>query len=251
MSENHQKVHYENIIDTYDEHYYDQTSMLYRQKYIYKYMWENLDKTVIKDVAEVACGSGANSLSLREHIPNANYTGFDISPTACRNYKNTTGGDAIELDITIPHNFTKKYDLIFVVGGIHHCVADLQQTLNNIAMMLKANGKFIMMEPSSLYFLETVRKKWYKLDKYFDDENEHALNHDELFEMVKEKFDIESVRYGGGPAFFVILNSMILRIPRKLKPIIAPFFFAIEHAWNYIPYNRFHNFFIARWKLKS
>lgn len=241
-----QREHYERLIETYERHYFDYWSLRYRHKFIYQSLWRNLDLNG-KDVVELACGSGQNSQVLLQEFPSAKVTGLDISPTACAKYRSVTGSPALVVDLTKPSDQTMQYDAAFVVGGIHHCVADLPNTLKNIAGMLRPGGVFIMMEPNSRHLLEWVRRLWYKLDTNFDAETEHALDHDTLIEIGKPWFALKDIIYLGGPAYFFVLNSMIMRVPLWLKPVISPPLLGIETAWNAVPWPRMHNVFIARW----
>ena len=44
------------------------------------------------------------------------------------------------VDLTRPVAMAETYDGAIVVGGLHHCVADLAQTLRNIAAMIRPGG---------------------------------------------------------------------------------------------------------------
>mgnify|MGYP003348609058 FL=1 len=136
----------------------------------------------------------------------------------------------------------------FVIGGLHHCVVDLDTTLANVARMLKPGGLFLMLEPNSRHMLEAVRRVWYRLDASFDHATEHALDHEALLAAGHGAFEAERVTYFGGPAYFLILNSMVLRVPLWTKPWIAPGATVAERLWNRLPGARWHNVFLARWR---
>lgn len=246
-SKNTQKQHFENLASEYESHYFDKWSLAYRKEFIYPALWGNLDLNG-KDVAELACGSGHNSLVLKEAFPSARLEGYDISPTACRRYTQLVGAKAHEIDLTTQMPEIKQYDAALVVGGLHHCVADLETTLANVASMLRPGGIFMMLEPSNRHFLESLRQIWYKMDKKFDDENEAALDHDEILDIGRKWFDLKRVSYFGGPAFFFVLNSMILRVPLSAKPFTSPPLMVIERLWNAVPIKQLHNVFAAQWQ---
>lgn len=241
-----QQAHYEQIHDIYERHYYDDWSMRYRGEFIFPLLWKNLDLND-KSVAELASGSGHNSLALADQFPRIRLTGYDISPSACREYQRNVGRPAHHMDLTKPFEPTELVDAAFIIGGLHHCVADLGQTLRNVAGLLKPGGIFIMLEPNSQFFLEAVRNVWYRLDKSFDAETEHALNHDDIFKLVEQYFRCEDLHYFGGPAFFGVLNSMILRIPLWSKPVLSPPLMVAERLWNRLPGRSYHNVFLGRW----
>ena len=242
-----QILQFEKIHDTYVAHYYDAWSMRYREEFIFPFISGGMDLNG-KWVAELACGSGQNSLALRRHFPRIELRGFDISPSACADYERNLGFPARQLDLTKPIAIDETFDLAFVIGGLHHCIADLPQTLVNVARLLRPGGVFVMLEPNCRFFLESLRKIWYRLDGSFDADTEHALDHDEILQSVRQYFRIAPPRYFGGPAYFGVLNSMILRIPLRAKPILSPPLIALERCWNRIPSRRMHNVFLGRWE---
>jgi SAM-dependent methyltransferase len=246
-SANPQRDHYERILANYDTHYFDKWSMRYRSEFVFGPMWGDLDLDG-KRVADLACGSGFNSVSLRERFPRARVTGFDISPSACAAYRKTTGFAARQCDLTKPLAVAPEFDAAIVIGGLHHCVADLQQTMSNVAAMLTPGGLFMMLEPSSEFCLETLRNLWYRHDSNFDHANEHALAHDTVLATSGGAFVLHDVRYFGGPAYFGVLNSMILRIPLAAKAFVSPPLIVAERLWNRLPGRAMFNVFLARWR---
>lgn len=77
---------------------------------------------------------------------------------------------------------------------------------------------------------------------------EQALSYVRLRQDYAHLFDEKLVCHLGGPGYFVILMSLVLRIPLKAKPIIAPAFMQIEKLWNRIPVRQAHAIFVAQWK---
>jgi SAM-dependent methyltransferase len=251
LSEN-QRVHYERVHSAYVAHYYDASSLAYRREFILNPL---LSGALIdfnrSHVADLACGSGYNSAILKERFPGVRCAGFDISPSACADYRRINGWDAYEVDLTKfldTGDVGGPYDAAMIIGGLHHCVADLSSALRNAAALLRPGGLFFMMEPNNQYFLESVRRLWYRLDSSFDAATEAALDHDVLAEMGAPWFRTRDVRYCGGPAFFLIQNSMITRVPLWLKPKLAPALFRLERAYARLAHRRFHAFFTAVWE---
>ena len=122
--------------------------------------------------------------------------------------------------------------------------------MENISSLLHEGGLLLMVEPNADYFLEKIRKIWYKFDKYFDASTEHALRHSQLVEIYGESWDVVDVKYLGGPAYFLILQSLILRIPSWLKRALSTPLFFLEKLYNKLPGVRPHPLFIARWRKK-
>ena len=68
------------IHNEYSRHYYDKESLKYREKFIYNKIFQNEDFNN-KCIAELACGSGFNSLAILNRFPNAKLNGYDILST--------------------------------------------------------------------------------------------------------------------------------------------------------------------------
>ena len=119
MSENstRQRVHYERIHDDYETHYYDATSMAFRERFIYDLMFRGLDLNG-KDVADLAAGSGHNSRAVQERFPQVRVAGFDISSRACESYRRIVGAEAFQLDLTAENEQLARFDVAMIVGGL-------------------------------------------------------------------------------------------------------------------------------------
>jgi SAM-dependent methyltransferase len=245
-----QKQHYEAIHDDYERHYYDPSSMAFRNEFVYDVLFAGLDLND-KVVADLASGSGHNSLAVMQRFPRAQVVGFDISSKACDAYEKSTGRRAYQVDLMSASTNGVKADVAMVIGGLHHCAANLPQTLANIAHMVRPGGLLLMYEPNRQYILEGPRQLWYRLDKYFDEETETALNYAALATMASEHFSPIVCRYMGGPAYFLIYNSLLFRLSSGLKTHIAPSLFALERWYNRLPGSWWFPYFVARWQRTS
>lgn len=246
-----QKAHYEALHDSYAAHYYDRWSSAYRDEFIYGPMWQGVDLNG-RQVADFASGAGHNSVALRQRFPGAQVVGFDIAETACRDYAATLGAPARQIDLTRPvHAAAAEFDAGMIVGGLHHCVSDLTAALRNIAILLKPGASFFLVEPNNRHFLERIRRTWYRHDSNFDHLTEQALDHDEVSSQASRWFDVEKVAYFGGPAYFLILNSLILRVPPAMKSIMTPPLTMAERAWGRLPGKAPHAAFVARWRRRE
>ncbi len=247
---NPQEQLYEHLHDRYQAHYFDNTSMRYRKEFIVGSLFKGLDLDGLK-VADLACGSGYNSLLLKEVYPAADTVGLDLSLPAVEEYREVVGGEAFHFDLTKRSPPPTSVDAAMVVGGLHHCVSDLDATLTNIAAMIRPGGHFMLMEPNSRYMLEGIRRIWYRFDSQTDAETEHALDHAELARTASRYFEPRRCVYIGGPAYFLILNSMMMRVPLRLKPLMAPPLFVLERLYNNLLPPLFHAVFLAQWQRNS
>jgi len=242
-----QAGHYDRILPDYDRHYYDRRSTEYRERFIIDPLVAGLDLRG-KRVADLACGSGETSLSLRRRFPGVALTGFDISPEAARKYEARVERPCHPLDLTKPHQTDEIFDAAIIMGGLHHCIADLATTLGNIAGMLKPGAPFLLFEPNREYFLQFARDIWYRADHYFDAATEDGLAHGALLNSANGAFHPEQVRYFGGPAFFLVYNSLVFRMPHRVKRVVAPPLMALEAGFNQLPGKRLFSSFTARWR---
>jgi hypothetical protein len=117
--------------------------------------------------------------------------------------------------------------------------------------MVKPGGRLLMMEPSADFFLTPLRRAWYRHDRWFEADTEEALKHDDLIKMGSSYFTLKRVRYMGGPAFFLILNSLITRVPLALKPALSTVLFPAEGLYNRLPGRRPFAVFLAEWRRVS
>jgi SAM-dependent methyltransferase len=246
-SDHRQARHYDRILSDYDRHYYDAQSTAYRERFIIGPLLKGLDLNGL-DVADLACGSGSTSLSLRRRFPAIRLAGFDISPKARETYEARVERPCRAIDLTQPQPPDQRFDAAIIMGGLHHCVADLDTTLANIAGMLKPGGIFMMFEPNREYVLQFARDLWYRVDGYFDASSEDGLAHGDLLRRAEGAFAPENLGYFGGPAFFLVYNSLVFRMPHGLKRAVSPPLMALEAGFNRLPGKRLFSSFTARWR---
>ncbi len=233
--QNPQQKHYEDIHDIYAAHYYDASALSYREQFILTPLLDGLDLDGCR-IADLACGNGHTS-----------------SKPAQEAYEQAVGSPAYQTDISAK-SFVETarsitpFDAAIVVGGLHHCVNDLDVTLGNIALLLKKGGYLLMVEPNAEFLLEFVRKLWYRADAYFHAETESALSHDEILRRGAAEFELDSVRFFGGPAYFLLLNSLLFRLPVGIKPVLQTPLFALERLFNHLPGRALYPAFMARWR---
>ena len=242
-----QREHYNTIHDEYAAHYGDESSLEYRRRFFLDPLLKGLDLSGL-DVADLAAGSGYTTRELLVRFPTARPVGFDISDEACRAYAAATGCPAHRLDLTGDVRLDRCFDLAIVIGGLHHCARELDKVLENVARLLRPQGLFLMVEPNRDCWLEPMRRLWYRRDRYFEASTEAALSHDALLRSASGLFEGLSVTYGGGPAYFLVYNSLVLRVPGRLKPIIEGPLVYLERGFNALPGRMLFPFFVARWR---
>ena len=240
-----QKALFEGMHDEYERHYFDAHSLEYRRRRVYPRLFAGADLRG-KRVAELYCGSGFNSLEIRRMFPGAETVGFDISPPAVRAYRRVVGTDAYELDITSgrPPAAAGRFDCAVCMGGLHHTAHDLPGAFRTVRTLLADGGDLFVYEPNKEFILESVRRLWYRLDRHFDEIGERALSPAELESASGAR--CRSVSYLGGLAYYLILNSMVLRIPPAAKRLLAGPLIALDGLTDSLPLKRPYPAFVAR-----
>jgi SAM-dependent methyltransferase len=241
-----QKQHYEAIHDDYERHYYDPSSMIFRNRFIYDVLFDAIDLNG-KVVADLAAGSGHNSLGVLQRFPRATVFGLDISSRACESYQANTGSKAYQLDLMSGKDPGLNADVAMIIGGLHHCSTNLPGVFRTLSHLIRPGGHLLMFEPNRHYFLEGARRAWYRLDRYFDADTEAALSHESIAELASSYFSPQSCRYMGGPAYFLIYNSLLFRVPPGVKRVFAEPLFMSERLYNLLPGRWWFPYFIAKW----
>jgi SAM-dependent methyltransferase len=243
-----QRSHYDTILSEYDQHYFDAESNMYRSRFFYDPLFYGLDLNG-KRVVDLACGSGYNSLAVLERFRVAEIRGIDISTQACSNYERIVKHPAHCIDLTAPQAvLPRPVDTAIIIGGLHHCIADLPATMRNLAQLITPGGQLLMAEPNADFFLNQLRLLWYSNDRYFDAETERPLRHCELTALVKDYFEVIDITYMGGLGYFLILNSLLFRLPRTVKSAIAKPLISFDAFYNRLPGKTSFPYFVARWR---
>ncbi len=242
-----QKQLFEEIHEKYYAASGDEISQNYKRHYVYETVETMLDGAT--SVLELASGTGATVGWLRERNPALEITGCDISEKACADFQVLHGRPCFVADLLKPFDTNETYDVLIVMGGVHHLVADLPMAFRNIHALLKPGGRLIMAEPNSDYVLEPLRKLWYALDtSNFDAANEHALSHGKLFKDHGAGFKVVEQQYFGGIAYYLLTLNWVLRMPNSWKKRIAPFLMQVEKLYHKLPGRMPYASFIACWE---
>ena len=157
VTQSSQQALYERIHDEYVRHHYDATSNAYRDAFNNCSLFEGLDLNG-KSMAEIMCGNGQATLFAKSRFPGVHCQGFDISRRACEEYTQWTGFPATASDILTEPLPREAFDVIAVIGGLHHVIRGLDAAMTNVHAALRPGGTLMMMEPNSDYVLESIRK---------------------------------------------------------------------------------------------
>lgn len=240
-----QQLHYDRLDTQYETHYGDACSLNYREKYINEPMFAGLHLDG-KQVLEAMCGSGQTTgylLSKRAQV-----TGLDVSPRQIKSFKTRWPGVEARCASIFESNIAgESFDIVGIVGGLHHLHPNCALGVSEIHRLLKPGGYFCFAEPHKGSLPDALRKLWYKYDKLFAP-NEASIDLDQLKEQFAGKFDFQNELYLGNIAYLFVLNSMIFRIPVTLKSFYTPPAMACESFVNKFMTKRSSCFVVCQWR---
>lgn len=245
--DNRQRAHYERIHKNYAAHYYDGPSLDYRRRFLLAPLLAGIDLNGRRGV-ELACGDGHTSALLMERYPETEIEGMDISPTACEEYRRLVGRPASVCDLLGDAVPEAAFDYAVVMGGLHHMVADFDKAVGNITKMLRPGALLLAVEPSSRFALNRIRDLWYRADHWFDAATERPLLPEEITAAAGGSLRLEDLGYFGGPAYYLVLNSLIMRVPLGVKRAIAAPLMACDAVFDRLPGRVLFPAFRARWR---
>jgi SAM-dependent methyltransferase len=240
-----QKRHYDKIAAQYESHYSDKCSQQYRVKFIYGPMLEGINLAGMS-VLEGMCGSGQTTAYLLSK--GARVTGLDISREEIASFRrNWPECHAIAVSIMDSGLEPDSFDCVVVVGGLHHLHPRLNEAVSEIHRILKPGGYFCFAEPHSRALPDLLRRRWYKHDALFA-ANEQAIDLDKLKDQFSARFKFKREMYLGNIGYLLVLNSMVFRIPLRLKPVYTPILMPLEFVINKIQGKLFSCFVVTQWQ---
>ena len=229
---NKQRSHFENISDKY--YMARQTrNHLYLKSLMWNKFFENKGYLKINNmsVLEPMCGYSEGKNIIEDFLDiKINYEGFDY----CNNLVEKVKRKKPELniyfmDVTkfIPK---KKYDLIILIGGLHHVYRHTERVVENLSSALKKGGWFISFEPTNNNFLwKKVREGIYKKNFIFDEQTERAFDLLELNNIfLKSNFKIVDQMWAGLSSYIFYYNPDAFPFLNFGKKNLVKMFFNID-----------------------
>jgi SAM-dependent methyltransferase len=244
-AESLQQLHYESIASGYDEHYNDEFSRRYMLDFAFEPMFAGIDLNG-KRVLEAMCGGGQTAGYLHER--NAHVTGLDISAQQTRSFSRRNPEASVLCSSILASGIAdESFDVVSIVGGIHHMPPHVDECLREIHRILKPGGYLCFMEPHSESIAEGFRRFWYKHDPLFA-KNEAAINIGELHREFQGQFAMAGEKYMGNFGYLFVLNSMVFRIPVRLKKFYSPLMLGLEKVLNRVLGKPFSCFVVGQWQ---
>jgi SAM-dependent methyltransferase len=156
------------------------------------------------------------------------YEGFDYSSEMVNYSRELNPGINVSVvDVTQFHE-TDKYDIIIIIGGLHHVPAHAKAVLEAMFVALKAGGHIILFEPThDNWLFRRIREEIYKRNSLFDSETERAFNYIDFLSMVTDSgFSIIDRLHAGLSAYVFFYNpdafpGLNLKSRRSAKLLFA------------------------------
>ncbi len=243
-----QRAHYDRIIEAYDAHYSDEWSLLYRRLFLYEPLIAGIELRGRK-LLDAMCGSGQTAEYLLDQ--GAQAYGLDISPHVMAEFRANLPGAVGVCGSILSSGFDdESFDAVFVTGGLHHVHPQVPEAVTEIHRILKPGGWFCFYEPHTGSLADAARKLWYRHDSLFEG-NEAAVDLEELMHCNAHRFDFVTTRYSGGPAYLLVFNSMVFRVPLSWKAWYTRPLLWLERRLERIQGKRMSCFALAQWRKKA
>lgn len=173
-----QRIHFDNIAKTYFKARQNKNHLHFK-----KLIWSDFFKDFHWDrkktlVLEPMCGYSEGRKILSENLDTEIvYEGFDYSQPLIDEVKNQNSQINIYKQDVTKFKPKKEYDIIIIIGGLHHVYGFTDEILKSLNKALKNDGYLIVLEPTQNNpLLKLVRDRIYKKNEIFDSETEKAFD---------------------------------------------------------------------------
>jgi SAM-dependent methyltransferase len=139
------------------------------------------------DVLEAMCGfaEGKDIIENGLGLP-VRYTGFDYSGEVVARLQNARPELAVSCADVTTFTTGKQYDIVMILGGLHHVPDAAGDVVVRLAAALKPGGHFISLEPThGNGVFRLVREAIYRRNPLFDAATEQAFVTDRLFALFR------------------------------------------------------------------
>ncbi len=205
-----QREHFENI----SEKYYNarkSVNHLYLKKLMWRFFFK--DKVQLKNkslsVLEPMCGYSEGKSILENNIGVlGSYEGFDYSSVLIEKVKETNPDINVYVQDVSTFKSEKKFDVIIVIGGLHHVPSMCETVVQNLKNNLKPEGAFIVLEPThNNIIFRKIRERIYNKNTLFDEETEKAFRLKELNNLfLSNGYKLVDQMYPGLLSYILFYN---------------------------------------------
>jgi len=235
-----QREHFESI----SEKYFDARKAP-NHLYVKELMWNFFfkDKNQLRDkklsVLEPMCGYSEGKSILEKNIGLLDsYEGFDYSSVLIDKVKQTNKDLNVYVQDISTFKSENKFDIIIIIGGLHHVPFICEEVVQNLKNNLKENGVFIVLEPTHDNFVfRKIRERIYNKNSLFDQETEQAFELKKLNSLfIDNGFKIKDQIYPGLLSYVLFYNPDAFPLLNIGKKGLVKFLFRLDSIFfrNYL-----------------
>lgn len=246
--ERRQAAHYDQIAADYERHYSDRWSQRYRRRFINERLVRGVPLEGAR-VLDAMCGSG----QLAEFLASrgARVTGLDVSQEVIDRFTgHLPGSEGVARSIFDSGFPDGHFDAVMVVGGLHHVHPEVDRAVAEIHRIIRPGGHFCFAEPHAGSLADLARQLWYRFDPLFE-ENEAGIDLPHLERGHAGRFEFVHTKHTGGPAYLLVYNSMVFRVPAGVKRVISPPLLALERLVETVQTRRTACMVVCQWRRKA
>jgi SAM-dependent methyltransferase len=253
-----QRAHFNNIAAQYTEGRKERNHQVVKEL-----IWETGLRDVVFEFGdspikalEPMCGTGEGRELISKFITkDFEYHGFDYSEEIIAQGKAASPDASIwQADATTVELPEEAYDIVVILGGLHHVYASVDTVIARAARALKRNGYFINFEPThgNRLFAE-IREGIYERNRIFDAETERAFAVSELRSLFASAgFENIKATYSGLAAYVLYYNPYAFPMLNIGSEAAVRAIFAVDSLFIGNPIGRFLSFAtFSVWRKKS
>ena len=191
---------------------------------------QHMDGRPLK-VLEAMCGFGEGHQIATTLSPEIEYHGFDYSDEVVAAVNEThPGWDVWQADVTRVELEANSYDVVIVIGGLHHVPYHAQESVVRLTSALRPGGVFISFEPTHGNPLSgKVREFIYKRNSLFDEQTERAFGVDELCGLFESAgLELRDLCFPGLLAYVLFYNPDAFPVLNRGGPWLVNTAFAMD-----------------------
>lgn len=194
-----QREHFNKISEAYIKGRSTTTHLEYKRiwwNFIGKELKNQLPKNAEILVLDSMCGNAEFSVELTKKIENVKVDAFDYSEEMVREARRKLKKYSRKIKVfradALKYENKNKYDLVIIIGGLHHVPFGVKTVLKRVYNSLKKGGLFLNLEPTHNNIIwQKSREKIYKENPLFEESTEEAFTLEEYNKLLtKTGFNI-------------------------------------------------------------
>ncbi|WP_299549483.1 methyltransferase domain-containing protein [Seonamhaeicola sp.] len=228
-----QRVHFENISEKYFESRQSENH-LYLKDLMWSYFFKDKDYLKKKDglsVLEPMCGYSEGKKIIEKNVGAIRYyEGFDYSSVLIQKVKERNKNLNVYVQDITTFKSDKKFDLIILIGGLHHVPEFCEDAVKLLKKNLNEGGDFVVLEPThNNYVFRKIRERIYRKNTLFDEQTERAFTLKDLNDLYfKNDYVLIDQMYPGLLSYTLFYNPDAFPFLNLGGKKLVKFFFKLD-----------------------